>query len=211
MGRLLSTERRTTRFVCLMFACAAVAGSGAPALRADASYTRAEADAMQRKIDRIAALPQGAGRRATMTPFSEREVNAYLRFQLKETIPSGITEPVITIVGDGRVSGQAVVDLDAVSKANRSTSWFDPMRLLTGRLPVTAAGMLETRDGSGRFVLESAAISGVPIPKSVLQRVVSYYSTTPEDPDGIGLDDAFALPAQIVEIRVQPGQALVVQ
>jgi hypothetical protein len=49
------------------------------------------------------------------------------------------------------------------------------------------------------------------VPKSVLQRVVSYYSTSPEDPDGIGLDDAFELPAQIVEIRVQAGQALVVQ
>jgi hypothetical protein len=98
-----------------------------------------------------------------------------------------------------------------VSKANRSTSWFDPMRLLTGRLPVTATGLLETRDGAGRFVLETATISGVPVPKSVLQRVVSYYSTSPEDPDGIGLDDAFELPAQIVEIRVQAGQALVVQ
>lgn len=178
---------------------------------ADTAYTRADADAMQRKIDQIAALAPGAGKRAKLTPFSEREVNAYLRFRLNNDIPTGVTEPVITILGNGRVSGQAIVDLDAVSKANRSTSWFDPMRLLTGRLPVTATGVLETRDGTGRFVLESAAVSGVPVPRTVLQRIVSYYSTTPEDPDGIGLDDAFALPAQIVEIRVQPGQALVVQ
>ena len=60
-------------------------------------------------------------------------------------------------------------------------------------------------------MLESATISGVPVPKTVLQQVVSYYSRTPEDPDGIGLDDAFELPAQIQEIRVQPGQAVVVQ
>jgi hypothetical protein len=204
--------RRGARSAALALTMAALlAGTAVIRLRADVTYVRADADAMQRKIDQIAALPPGAGRRAKLTPFSEREVNAYLRFQLKDDIPAGIAEPVITIVGDGRVTGKAIVDLDAVSRANRSTSWFDPMRLLAGRLPVTATGVLETRDGSGRFVLETAAVSGVPVPKSVLQRVVSYYTTTPEDPDGIGLDDAFALPAQIVEIRVQPGQALVVQ
>jgi hypothetical protein len=182
-----------------------------PRVGADTAYTRADADAMQRKIDAIAALPAGAGKRTTLTPFTEREVNAYLRFHLRDDIPAGIADPVITIVGGGRVSGTAMVDLDAVSKANRSTSWFDPMRLLTGRLPVVATGTLETSNGSGRFLLETATVSGVPVPRSVLQRIVSYYSTTTEDPDGIGIDDPFALPAQIVEIRVQPGQALVVQ
>jgi hypothetical protein len=185
--------------------------AGAVRLRADDSYTRADSDLMQRKIDQIVRLAPGAGRRSKLTPFSEREVNSYLRFQLREQVPQGIADPVITIVGDGRVSGRAIVDLDEVSRANRSTSWFDPMRLLSGRLAVTMTGMLQTGDGEGRFVFESASISGVNVPKSVLQRVVSYYSTTPEDPDGIGLDDAFVLPAQIQEIRVQPGQALVVQ
>jgi hypothetical protein len=126
-------------------------------------------------------------------------------------VPQGIADPIITIVGDGRLSGRAIVDLDEVSRANRSTSWFDPMRLLSGKLAVTATGLLETRDGAGKFLFESATVGGVTVPKGVLQRVVSYYSSTPEDPDGIGLDDAFELPAQIQEIRVQAGQALVVQ
>jgi hypothetical protein len=49
------------------------------------------------------------------------------------------------------------------------------------------------------------------VPKSVLQQVVSYYSRSDEQPNGIGLDDPFQLPADIVEIRVEPGQAIVVQ
>jgi hypothetical protein len=211
MGGSFSRHRTARALWGALTMAALLTATGAVRLGADTAGTRADADGMQRKIDRIAALPLGAGRRATLTPFTEREVNAYLRFRLRDQFPSGIAEPAITIVGDGRVSGRAIVDLDEVSKANRSTSWFDPMRLLTGRLPVTATGLLETRDGAGRFVLETATISGVPVPKSVLQRVVSYYSTSPEDPDGIGLDDAFELPAQIVEIRVQAGQALVVQ
>ena len=210
VGRSLS-QRRIASLLAAGGMALLAAGVFGPRLDADTTFTRADADAMQRKIDLIAALPPGAGKRSKLTPFSEREVNAYLRFHLQNDIPAGIAEPVITIVGEGRVSGKAIVDLDAVSKANRSTSWFDPMRLLTGQLPVTATGVLETHNGSGRFLLETASVSGVPVPRSVLQRIVSYYSTTPEDPDGIGIDDAFALPAQIVEIRVQPGQALVVQ
>jgi hypothetical protein len=194
--------------IAVMAAAALVAGG---AVSADVTYTRADADSLQRKIDQIVQLTPGAGHRSKLTPVTEREVNAYLRFQLRDQVPKGMTEPVITIVGDGRVTGRATVDLDEVSRANRSGSWLDPMRLLSGRLPVSATGLLETRNGTGKFLLESATVSGLPVPKTVLQQIVSYYSRSPEDPDGIGLDDPFLLPAQIQEIRVQPGQAIVVQ
>jgi hypothetical protein len=183
----------------------------ATTLAGDAGYTRAESDAMQRKVEHIVLGVRSAAKRTRLTPVSEREVNAYIRHQLRAQVPAGIAEPVITIVGGGRVTGRAIVDLDEVSRASRSHSWFDPLRLLTGRLPVTAQGMLETRDGVGRFTLESATISGLPVPKSVLQQVVSYYSRSDEQPQGIGLDDPFQLPAEILEIRVEPGQAIVVQ
>jgi hypothetical protein len=82
-------------------------------------------------------------------------------------VPVGIDEPVISILGDGRLLGEAVVDLDAVSRANPPKGMFDPMRLLTGRLPVRVQGVLTTSRGMGRFSLESASISGLPVPKSV--------------------------------------------
>ena len=108
------------------------------------AYSKADADSLQRKIDQIVAVGTtrgaSAARRTTLTPVTEREVNAYLRFHLRDQVPQGIAEPIITIVGDGRVSGPRDVDLDAVSRASRSTSWFDPMRLLSGKLPVTALG-----------------------------------------------------------------------
>jgi len=177
---------------------------------ADAPYTRADSDAMQRKVDLIVAT-SAAAPRSRVTTVSEREVNAYLRFHLRDEVPAGITDPVITILGGGRVAGQAIVDLDAVSRARQSTSLLDPMRWLTGRLLVTATGTLDTGDGMGRFVFGSATVSGVPVPRSILQQVLSYYSRTPENPAGLGLEDPFALPAEIREIRVQPGEALVVQ
>ena len=118
---------------------------------------------------------------------------------------------MVTILGAGRVSGRAVVDLDAVRKERKPTSLLDPMTYLSGRLPITATGVLTTRGGVGRLSLESTAVSGIPVPKIVLQEIVSYYSRTPQKPAGINLDDPFDLPARIREIHVERGQAVVVQ
>jgi len=104
-----------------------------------------------------------------------------------------------------------ILTLDAVRKSKASASILDPVNYLTGRLPVTATGTLRTQNGMGQFQLESAAVASVPIPKILLQEIVSYYSKSAEKPSGIGLDDPFALPARIREIQVERGQAIIVQ
>jgi hypothetical protein len=138
-------------------------------------------------------------------------VNAYLVYEAPQQLPAGVVEPAVTILGTGRLSGRAVVDLDAVRRAKASQSWFDPTNYLTGRLPVVATGTLTTTNGVGRFALESASVGGVPVPKLLLQEIVTYYSRTAGNPSGINLDDPFALPARIREIQVERGQAIIVQ
>jgi hypothetical protein len=96
-------------------------------------------------------------------------------------------------------------------RAQRQRGWLDPLAYLTGRLPLEATGILITQNGIGRFQLESASLSGVTIPKTVLQELLSFYSRTSEDPDGINMDDPFELPSRIREIRVGKGDALVIQ
>ena len=49
------------------------------------------------------------------------------------------------------------------------------------------------------------------VPKTMVQELLSFYSRTPETPNGINMDDPFELPAQIREIRVAPGAATIVQ
>ena len=195
---------------------AAVAGTIAVATASAADvFTRADSTSMRQKIERIVqaerAVPQRQAPAGLTTPLTQREVNSYLRYDLASQVPAGIAEPVITILGEGRLLGEAVVDLDAVSRANPPKGFFDPMRLLTGRLPLRVQGVLATSRGTGRFSLESASLAGVPIPKSVLQTLLSHYSRSQDKPDGIGLDDPFALPAAIREIRVEPGRAIVLQ
>jgi hypothetical protein len=96
-------------------------------------------------------------------------------------------------------------------RAQKQRGWLDPLSYLSGRLPLTATGRLITQDGVGRFQLESAEISGVTIPKTLLQELLSYYSKSTEDPDGINMDDPFELPSRIREIRVGKGEAMVIQ
>jgi hypothetical protein len=126
-------------------------------------------------------------------------------------LPAGVTEPRVTIVGGGKVRAAATVDLEAVSKRRSTGGVLDPWSYMGGRLPVTLSGVLHTQDGVGRFEVEDAAISGVPVPRSMLDEVVAYYSRTANDPDGVRLDDSFKLPAKIKQIEVGQGQAVVVQ
>ena len=190
---------------------AAVAAALGVCVRADTRPNRRDSETLKQKVAVInahAERPTRQGRRTTVT---ESEVNAYLAYDAGTQIPAGVVEPSVTILGAGRLSGRAVVDLDAVRKSKNATSFWDPMSYLTGRLPVTATGTLKTSNGTGQFVLETAAIGGVPIPKLLLQEIVSYYSRTSSNPAGIGLDDRFALPARIREIQVERGQAIIIQ
>ena len=177
----------------------------------DGRATKRDAALAKQKIALIAAHGEKPIRAPRRTIVTEREVNSYLAYEAREQLPVGVVEPSITAVGPGRLSGRAVVDLDAVRKQKAPTSLLDPMNYLMGRLAVTAVGTLKTANGVGRFALESASIGSLPIPKILLQEIVSYYSRTAEKPAGIGLDDPFELPARIREIQVQRGQAIIVQ
>ena len=182
-------------------------------LAAQPRLTKQDADRFQTKLVGIVSYGNttpARGAKTRATPVTDAEVNAYLQFHAKDQIPVGIVEPTLNALGDGRVGGRAIVDLDAVRK-QKQRGWLDPLAYLTGRMPITASGRLHTKDGIGRFELHSAEISGVTIPKTVLQELVSHYSRTPEKPEGINMDDPFELPSRIREIRVATGQATIVQ
>lgn len=181
------------------------------ALSADARVSKRDAALLKQKVAVIALTGERPVKQPRRTLVTENEVNAYLAYDAAPDLPAGVVDPSVAILGTGRLSGRAIVDLDAVRKSSNPTSMLDPMSYLTGRVPITATGVLTTNNGVGRFQLESASISSVPVPKMILQQIVSYYSRTPEYPRGIGLDDPFALPARIREIQVQRGQAVIVQ
>ena len=55
---------------------------------------------------------------------------------------------------------------------------------LSGKVPVEAIGVLRTGQGVGAFTLESVTVSGVAVPKSMLQELVAYYSRSDDAAGG---------------------------
>jgi len=190
-----------------------VAGMAAAPLVAQGRLSKEDADRFQSKLTKIVAFgntPSVSSAQPHSTPVTDVEVNSYLKYLATDQVPTGIVDPTLNALGEGRVSGRATVDLDAV-RTQKKRGWLDPLGYLTGKLPVTASGVLTTQEGKGQFQLQSAEISGVTVPKSVLQELVSYYSKSKENPDGINMDAPFELPAHIREIKVGTGTSTVVQ
>lgn len=202
------TSKRSRLLVGSWFVLAATLAAHA----AGQVASRRDADLLKQKIAAIAERSGAApSSRPLHTTVTENEVNAYLEHEAQDDLPSGVVNPGVTILGTGRVSGRAVVDLDKVRQDGKPASFLDPIRYLTGHVPVTATGVLRTSNGVARFQLESAHVASVPIPKLLLQQIVGYYSRSPLRPSGFSLDDPVALPARIREIQLQRGQAIIIQ
>jgi hypothetical protein len=195
----------------MKFIAAAVLTAGVMAGIAAANVSREQAASFQKKLDGIIANGERTSDGPRETTMTEGEVNSWLHFSAGDRVPTGVTEPSITIRGGGRLHGRAVVDLDVVRQKRSSGGWFDPRSYLTGRLPVTATGLLETNAGRGKFTLEEATISGLPVPKAFLQELLSYYSRSEDFPNGINMDEPFDLPVAIQRIQVDQGRATTVQ
>ena len=170
-----------------------------------AGILRAAGDAatMKEKVAGIVKFGQKPTPQGRQTAVTEDEVNSFLATNGFGELPPGITEPSVSILGAGRVSGRAVVDFAAFRKQRNPTGPFDPLSYLSGHLQVTVVGALKTSSGTGLFEVESGTVARIPVPKSLLEELLKYLGT--------GLDASFALPAHIREIRLDRGQAVIVQ
>jgi hypothetical protein len=175
------------------------------------SLSRQAGDRLQQKIDVIVKNGALAPVPAKKTAVSEAEINSYLNFNLREKIPPALSKPEVNLMGNGGLTGRVYVDIDEFKRQRGTRGLMDPFSYLSGEVPVTARGVFRTRGGRGQFQLGSADIYGVPLPKPVLQELVTFFSRSPERPRGFDLDEPFDLPAKIRELVIAQGEALVVQ
>lgn len=175
------------------------------------SSMQTDADALQSKLEAIVRFGAIPRLETLSTVVHEREVNAYVWTYLMGDLPPGVTNPRVEIVGDSVLRGSVVLDMDAYRASRPPSQGIDPLALLSGKLTARVRGRLLTSDGVGRFELEQADLAGIPLPSVLVQQLLSHYSRTPDQPDGVRLDEPFDLPVSIREIRVQPREAVVVQ
>jgi hypothetical protein len=176
----------------------------------DAQTPQAQADAAYGKLMGVIQAGQSAKGTGRRTVFTESEMNAYLQHRAQSWLPAGLTNPRLGFVDVNRVATTVVADLDGVRRRS-SGGWFDPTAYLRGRLPVHVIGTLVTDGGRGRFDLEQATVDGIPVPRLFIQELLAFYTSTPEQPAGVRLDQPFELPSAIERIDVRAGQATVVQ
>jgi hypothetical protein len=176
-----------------------------------ANTSRPQAEAFAKKIATINQHADKGGKSPRRTVLTESEVNSWFEFRAQPLLPAGVTNPKVVAIGNGKLLGSAIVDLEAIGKKRGSGGALDLWNLLGGRLPLSVTGILHTKDGKGRFEMQAADVSGVPVPMSLLQELVSYYTRTPDHPQGVKLDAPFDLPAEIKQIEVGQAQAVVIQ
>jgi len=174
--------------------------------------SRADAERMNKKLQAIMARATAplAPAKPVTTSFTEAELNAYLRLDPTAELPVGLKAPTIVFLDGGKVDSKALVDLDLI-RTSEKRGWLDPLAYVSGILEVRTIGNFRGANGKGVYVYESATVGGVPVPKTVLQELLAYYTRTPETPKGIPLDAPFELPARIREVELRRGLATVIQ
>ena len=143
--------------------------------------SREQGDSFERKIAEINKNALSEPARAKRTLTTELEVNSYLAFNIKDKIPRGLTNPEIRLLGNNQLAGRVLVDMDEFRRNRSSGDIMDPLSYVSGQVPLTARGWLRSQEGKGQFQLTSAEILGVPLPKPIVQELVSYFSRSPEN------------------------------
>ena len=145
---------------------------------------------------------------ARKTRFSDAELNAYLNSSV--ALPEALAEPRFSLIGEGALLAEGVVDLDRVG--NRPNAGpFDPISLLSGKLPVKAAAVIQSADGLARVHLDYLEIGGIRLPQNLTKELIAAYTRSVDRPAGIDIDLEYSLPYRILKIHVHPGEAVIVQ
>src|SRR5262245_59484271 len=108
IGRIVSMRVTRRSIVTLLAAFVALRTGG---LVHAQEPTRAESDAMQAKLERVATAaetPRPAGAPPLRTTFAEREINAYLALEGPDFLPAGIAMPRVQLGDAGRVRARAI-------------------------------------------------------------------------------------------------------
>lgn len=185
-------------------------GSPAP-VQADGPLTAADGRELETALARIllnAAIPRGGRERRVV--ITERAVNGFLRFQGADQLPPGLTEPSLRMEAGGRLTVTAIVDLDAV-REEQAPGRYNPLRFLSGQVPVTGVGVVRSARRSLTIEIESARVGSLSVPATLVAELVQLYTRSDEYPDGIDVSEPIGLPDGIEAVRIEAQRTVVVQ
>jgi len=84
---------------------------------------------------------------------------------------------------------------------------FSPLSFLSGRVPVELTGRFINQDGFGSIEWETAYISSIRVPITMLEQIVLSSSRSERHPEGVDIHAPFRLPYSVKSVRLEPGKA----
>lgn len=162
------------------------------------------ADSMAEKLQRILVQSQQPDSEPGDIEISDEEFNAFIVHRMKHRLPEGVVNPRVRFT-EGLGWAEAELDLDILRARMPESSMA---QLLSGRVPVVLSARLKAEGGKGQLTLETVTLGGFPLPSSFVQELVTANTKSPERPDGIKLDEPFALPYGIDSVSILEGRLL---
>jgi hypothetical protein len=184
--------------------CALLGGTGVEAQAPAPSWPAAEA--LAKKLTSIEAHKRAKARKPETIVVTEQELNSYLNLKLGADLPTGVSDVQVSMQRE-RLEATGQVDLDKLD-IKRGSSPFSPLALLSGRVPVLLRGRLQSLDGFGTVEWEEVQLATIPVPLTVLERLVASSTRTERNPEGFDIHAPFRFPYSVRRVRIEPGRAL---
>src|SRR5262245_61693981 len=194
------------RLVAVIAALSSVpAGAQAPAA-APAVSPAAAAESLARKLTAIEAKKRAKVRKPETVVVTEHELNSYLNLKLGTDMPKGLSDVRVSMQRE-RLEATGQVDLDTLD-LKKGQSPFSPLALLSGKVPVLLRGRLQSLDGFGNVQIEEVQLATIPVPLSVLERLIANSTRNERNPEGFDIHAPFRFPYSVKRVRIEPGRAL---
>ena len=187
-------------------ACVVVGGARLEAQSPAQGPSWPAAESLARKLTSIEARKREKTRKPETVVVTEHELNSYLNLKLGADMPTGLSDVQVQMQRE-RLQATGQVDLDKLD-IKRGASPFSPLALLSGKVPVLLRGRLQSLDGFGSVEWEEVQLATIPVPLSVLERLVASSTRTARNPQGFDIHAPFRFPYSVRRVRIEPGRAL---
>ena len=164
-------------------------------------------ESLNRKLEQMRTRHADGAETPKRFNVSEEEANAYLVYRVAELLPPEVTNPWVRFDVD-QIHGGALLD-GSLLGAYLKDSYL--ARYLEGPIQVEVLMQVFAENGVGQVELERMTLAGIPVPRSLVKRLVATNSKNPALPEGVRIDDPFPLPYGIVSARVRKGKLILRQ
>lgn len=152
-------------------------------------------------------IDNGSARPGSSIVLSSRELNAYVREEVKQAVPDGLRNPRLEL-GNGKATGYALMDFVKLRESKGMEAGWLMKRLLAGERPVRVTALIHSSRGQATVEVEQVEISGLTVSGAALDFLIENF-LLPRYPDA-KIGDPFELKHGIDRLEIRPAGVRVI-